>query len=96
MNDLLGNGRPVVKVEHNTSKIAAVAVIAVAIGAFATYASATGMWNAPPAQPVAKHAPIDNAEPLRPMDQLLRADAQTPAAPADAAAPKKETPPRQN
>ena len=96
MNDLRGNGRPEVKVGSSTSKIVAVAVIVVAIGAFATYASATGMWNAPPAQPAAKHAPVDNAEPLRPMDQLLRADSQKPAAPADAAAPAKGDSPHQN
>ena len=94
MNDLRGNGKPEVKVGSNTSKIIAVAVIAIAIGAIFTYGNATGMWNAPPAQPAVKHAPIDNAEPLRPMDQLLRADDQKPAAPADAAAPAKGEPPR--
>jgi len=78
MKDLRGNGKPEVKAGSNTSKIVAVAVIAIAVGAIFTYGNATGMWNAPAAQPVVKHAPIDNAEPLRPMDQLLRADAQKP------------------
>ena len=84
MNDLRGNGKAEVKVGSNTSKIVAVAVIAIAIGAIFTYGNATGMWTAPPAQPAVSHAATNEVEPLRPMDQLLRADAQKPAAPAPA------------